>query len=70
MLLLGQNKSVTHEHFDSLRIICNGAGPVKEADAQKLLDKTINKNLRFCQGKTLQLNLEYLQFIIKFLWKV
>lgn len=51
VLLLGQNKNVTHEHFQSLKIICNGAGPVKEADAEKILARTQNKNVRFCQGK-------------------
>lgn len=51
VLLLGQNKNVTHEHFQSLKIICNGAGPVKEADAEKVIARTQNKNVRFCQGK-------------------
>lgn len=50
VLLLGQNKNVTHEHFQSLKLICNGAGPVKEADAEKVLSRTKNKNLRFCQA--------------------
>ncbi|XP_060864704.1 uncharacterized protein LOC132940916 [Metopolophium dirhodum] len=50
VLLLGQNKNVTHEHFQSLKIICNGAGPVKEADAEKVLARTQNKNVRFCQA--------------------
>lgn len=50
--MLGQNKNVKNEHFESLRIICNGAGPVKEADAEKVLARSNNKNLRFCQGKT------------------
>ncbi|XP_025410729.1 4-coumarate--CoA ligase [Sipha flava] len=50
VLLLGQHKNVTQEHFESLRIICNGAGPVKEADAEKVLARSHNKNLRFCQA--------------------
>ncbi|CAI6365969.1 unnamed protein product [Macrosiphum euphorbiae] len=50
VLLLGQNKNVTHEHFQSLKLICNGAGPVKEADAEKVLARTQNKNVRFCQA--------------------
>jgi acyl-CoA synthetase (AMP-forming)/AMP-acid ligase II len=50
VLLLGQNKNVTHEHFQSLNLICNGAGPVKEADAEKILARTQNKNVRFCQA--------------------
>ncbi|KAL5241560.1 hypothetical protein ACI65C_008970 [Semiaphis heraclei] len=50
VLLLGQNKNVTHEHFQSLKTICNGAGPVKEADAEKVLARTQNKNVRFCQA--------------------
>lgn len=52
VLMLGQHKNVTQEHFESLRILCNGAGPVKEADAEKVLTRSQNKNLRFCQGKT------------------
>lgn len=52
VLLLGQHGSVTSEHFQSLRIICNGAGPVKEADAERILARSNNKNLRFCQGKS------------------
>jgi len=51
VLLLGQNKNVTHEHFQSLKLICNGAGPVKEVDAEKVLARSNNKNVRFCQGK-------------------
>ncbi|XP_001948363.2 4-coumarate--CoA ligase [Acyrthosiphon pisum] len=50
VLLLGQHKNVTHEHFQSLKIICNGAGPVKEADAEKVIARTQNKNVRFCQA--------------------
>ncbi|VVC29373.1 AMP-binding, conserved site,AMP-dependent synthetase/ligase,AMP-binding enzyme, C-terminal domain [Cinara cedri] len=50
VLLLGQNKNVTEEHFQNLRTICNGAGPVKEADAERILVRTKNKNLRFCQA--------------------
>ncbi|XP_027842120.2 uncharacterized protein LOC114123376 [Aphis gossypii] len=50
VLLLGQNKNITPEHFQSVRIICNGAGPVKEADAEKVLARTNNKNVRFCQA--------------------
>jgi len=50
VLLLGQNKSITDEHFQSVRLICNGAGPVKEADAEKVLARTKNKNVRFCQA--------------------
>lgn len=50
VLLLGQNKNVTPEHFQSLKHICNGAGPVKEADAEKVLARTQNKNVRFCQA--------------------
>ncbi|XP_025196142.1 probable 4-coumarate--CoA ligase 3 [Melanaphis sacchari] len=50
VLLLGQNKNVTPEHFQNLRLICNGAGPVKEADAEKVLARTKNKNVRFCQA--------------------
>jgi len=50
VLLLGQNKNITPEHFESVRIICNGAGPVKEADAEKVLARTNSKNVRFCQG--------------------
>ncbi|XP_060839511.1 uncharacterized protein LOC132920831 [Rhopalosiphum padi] len=50
VLLLGQNKNVTHEHFQSVRVICNGAGPVKEVDAEKVLARTKNKNVRFCQA--------------------
>lgn len=53
VLLLGQNKNVTQEHFQSLRLICNGAGPVKQADGERILARSKNKNLRFCQGKTL-----------------
>lgn len=50
VLLLGQNKNITPEHFQSVRIICNGAGPVKEADAEKVLARTNSKNVRFCQA--------------------
>lgn len=49
--MLGQHKTVTSDHFEHLRIICNGAGPVKEADAEKVLARSKNKSLRFCQGK-------------------
>lgn len=53
ILLLGQNKNVKREYFENLKVICNGAGPVKETDAQKVLDKSGNKNLHFCQGNIL-----------------
>lgn len=53
MFLLIQNKNITYEGLESLRIIANSAGPVKEADAEKLLAKFPNKNLRFCQGNIL-----------------
>ncbi|XP_050442803.1 uncharacterized protein LOC126846937 [Adelges cooleyi] len=50
ILLLGQNKRVTPSHFESLKVICNGAGPVKEADGEKILNKAKNKELRFLQA--------------------
>lgn len=64
-MLLGQNKNVTPEHFDNLRLICNGAGPVKEADGQRIIARSKNKNLRFIQGITFFFffNLKYLLYI-------
>ncbi|XP_050547919.1 uncharacterized protein LOC126909526 [Daktulosphaira vitifoliae] len=50
ILLLGHNKNITPSHFETLRLICNGAGPVKEADGEKVLARSKNKNLRFLQA--------------------
>jgi len=37
--------------METLRIICNGAGPVKGADAEKVVAKSKNNNLRVLQGE-------------------
>jgi acyl-CoA synthetase (AMP-forming)/AMP-acid ligase II len=46
---LGAHPKVTTKHFETVRFVTSGAGPIGETDAQRVLDKA--GHIHFIQGK-------------------
>jgi hypothetical protein len=49
---LGVHPKVTSNHFESVRFVTSGAGPIGQSDAQRVLDKA--SHIHFIQGKFMQ----------------
>lgn len=50
ILFLGNHKSVTSEHFTSVKYVINGAGPVSALDGEKVVTRARKKDFVFSQA--------------------
>jgi acyl-CoA synthetase (AMP-forming)/AMP-acid ligase II len=46
---LGTHPKVMSRHFETVRFVASGAGPIGQSDAQRVLDKA--SHIHFIQGK-------------------
>jgi hypothetical protein len=46
---LGAHPKVMSKHFETVRFVTSGAGPIGQSDAQRVLDKA--SHINFIQGK-------------------
>jgi hypothetical protein len=46
---LGAHPKVMSEHFETVKFVASGAGPIGQLDAQRVLDKA--RHIHFIQGK-------------------
>lgn len=55
LLFLGSHLNITDDHMASIRVICNGAGPVSQSDADRVLNRFKSKFF-ISQGKLILIN--------------